>query len=77
MMPLRTAPILPQVFRAFTPDHEPVNPVADISLQIALDDLKWWSDILEAARANGQLPPSAQRIQAAAAALNEVEDEAV
>ena len=77
MMPLRTAPILAQVFQAFTPDHEPLNPVADISLQIALDDLKWWSDILEAARANGQLPPSALRIKAAAAALNEVEDEAV
>ena len=77
MMPLRTATILPQVFQAFTPDHEPVNPVADISLQIALDDLKWWSEILEAARANGQLPPAAFRIQAAAAALNEVEDEAV
>ena len=51
--------------------------IADISLQIALDDLKWWSDVLEVARANGQLPPSAFRIQAAAAALDEVEDEAV
>jgi NAD(P)H-dependent FMN reductase len=77
MVPLRTATILPQVFQAFSPDHEPVNPVADISLQIALDDLKWWSDVLEAGRANGQLPPSAFRIQAAAAALSEVEDEAV
>jgi NAD(P)H-dependent FMN reductase len=77
MVPLRTATILPQVFQAFTPDREPVNPVADISLQIALDDLKWWSDVLAAARANGQLPPSALRVQAAAAALNEVEDEAV
>ena len=75
MMPLRTAPIFPQVFQAFTPDHEPVNPVADINLEIALDDLKWWSDVLEAARANGQLPPAAFRIQAAAAAVNQVEDE--
>ena len=77
MMPLRTATIFPQVFQAFTPDHQPVNPVADISLRIALDDLKWWSEVLEPARANGQLPPAAFRIQAAAAALNEVEDEAV
>lgn len=77
MVPLRTATILPQVFQAFTSDQEPVNPVADISLQIALDDLKWWSDVLEAARANGQLLPSALRIQTEAAALNEVEDEAV
>jgi NAD(P)H-dependent FMN reductase len=77
MMPLRTAPIFPQVFQAFTPEHQPVNPVAEISLQIALDDLKWWSDVLEKARANGQLPPAAFRIQAKAAAVNEVEDEAV
>ena len=75
--PLRTAPIFPQVFQAFTPEHEPVNPVAEISLQIALDDLKWWSEVLEKARGNGQLPPAAFRIQAAAAAVNEVEDEAV
>jgi NAD(P)H-dependent FMN reductase len=77
MMPLRTATIFPQVFQAFTPDHQPVNPVADISLRIALDDLKWWSDVLEKARADGQLPPAAVRIQAAAAAFNEVEDEVV
>ena len=77
MMPLRTAPIFPQVFQAFTPEHQPVNPVAEISLQIAFDDLKWWSKLLEKARADGQLPPAAFRIQAAAAAVNEVEDEAV
>jgi NAD(P)H-dependent FMN reductase len=77
MMPLRTVTILPQVFEAFTPSQQPVNPVADISLRISLDDLEWWSDVLERARADGQLPPAAFRMQAAAAALNEVEDEAV
>jgi NAD(P)H-dependent FMN reductase len=77
MVPLRTMTIFPQVFEAFTADHQPVNPVAEISLRIALDDLKWWSEVLEKARANGQLPPSAFRIQAAAAALNEIEDESV
>jgi NAD(P)H-dependent FMN reductase len=77
MVPLRTATIFPQVFQAFTSDHQPVNPVADLSLRIALDDLKWWSDVLEKARADGQLPPAAFRIQAAAAAFNEVEAEVV
>ncbi len=77
MVPLRTATILPQVFEAFEPDQSPKNPVTEISLRIALDDLKWWADVLAPARANGQLPPAAFRIQAAAAALNEVEDEAV
>src|SRR3984957_7557681 len=41
MVPLRTMTILAQVFEAFTADGQPVNPVADISLQNALDDLKW------------------------------------
>jgi NAD(P)H-dependent FMN reductase len=77
MVPLRTAVIIPQVFQAFAPDSQPVNPIADISLRIALDDLKWWSVALEAARAEGQLPPSAFRVQAAAASVDEVEDEAV
>lgn len=77
MVPLRTMTIFPQVFEAFTADHQPVNPIAEISLRIALDDLKWWSDVLEKARANGQLPPAAFRIQAAAASLDEIEDESV
>jgi len=77
MVPLRTAIIIPQVTEAFDEAGKPVNRVADISLRIALDDLKWWSDVLGAARAEGQLPPAAFRIRAAAAALDEVEDEAV
>ena len=77
MVPLRTVTIFPQVFEAFDEQHSPKNPVAELSLRIGLDDLKWWSDVLAAGRAKGQLPPAAFRIQAAAAALNEVEDEAV
>jgi NAD(P)H-dependent FMN reductase len=69
------------VFVSFAFRNKPVAvvgyPVADISLRIALDDLKWWSVALETARAEGQLPPSAFRVQAAAAAVDEVEDEAV
>ena len=77
MVPLRTVTIFPQVFEAFDEEQRPRNPVAEISLRIALDDLKWWSDVLAAGRAKGQLPPAAFRIQAAAASLNEIEDEAV
>jgi NAD(P)H-dependent FMN reductase len=76
MVPLRTVTVLPQVFQAFDEEQRPLNPVAEICLRIALDDLAWWSDVLGAARAKGQLPPSAVRIQAAAMALNTVEDEA-
>ena len=77
MMPLRTVTIFPQVVQAFTADQQPVDPLAEVSLRISLDDLKWWSETLEKARAIGQLPPAAFRIQAAAAALDEVEDEAL
>src|ERR1700730_13316481 len=77
MVPLRTVTIFPQVFEAFDEEQRPRNPVAELSLQISLDDLKWWSDVLAAGRAKGQLSPAAFRIQAAAAAVNEVEEEAV
>jgi NAD(P)H-dependent FMN reductase len=77
MVPLRTAVVIPQVAEAFDEAGRPVNPVAEVSLGIALDDLKWWTDVLKAARAKGQLPPAAFRIQAAAAAVDEVEAEAV
>jgi NAD(P)H-dependent FMN reductase len=77
MVPLRTAVVIPQVSEAFDESGKPINRVADVSLRIALDDLKWWSDVLEAARAQGQLPPAAFRIGAAVAAFDEVEDEAV
>ena len=77
LVPLRTAVVIPQVATAFDDDGQPVNPVTDISLRIALDDLAWWSSALKQARAGGELPPAAFRIQAAAAAANEIEDEAV
>jgi NAD(P)H-dependent FMN reductase len=77
LVPLRTSVIIPQVAEAFDVDGEPINPLADISLKIALDDLAWWAAALGQARAAGQLPPAAFRVQAAAAEINEVEDEAV
>jgi NAD(P)H-dependent FMN reductase len=77
LVPLRAAVVIPQVADAFDKAGQPVNPVTDISLRVALDDLAWWSAALERARAAGELGPAAFRIQAAAAAVNEIEDEAV
>jgi NAD(P)H-dependent FMN reductase len=77
LVPLRTAVVIPQVAEAFDNAGLPINPVTDISLGVALDDLAWWSAALERARTAGELGPAAFRIQAAAAALNEIEDEAV
>jgi len=75
LVPVRTAVVIPQVFQAFDDEGQPVDPLAEVSLGIALDDLKWWSDALASARANGELPPAAFRVQAAAAAAHEVEQE--
>jgi NAD(P)H-dependent FMN reductase len=77
LVPLRTSVIIPQVVGAFDASGAPINPITDISLRIALDDLVWWATALQNARAIGQLPPAAFRIQAAAAAVDEVEEEAV
>ncbi len=77
LVPLRTSVIIPQVVEAFDVTGQPVNPVTDIALQVALDDLAWWAAALTQARGGGELQPAAFRIQAAAAAVNEVEDEAL
>jgi NAD(P)H-dependent FMN reductase len=77
LVPLRSSVIIPQVVEAFGIDGMPINPLTEISLKITLDDLAWWAAKLNLARAGGQLPPAAFRIQAAAAAVNEVEDEAI
>jgi hypothetical protein len=44
---------------------------------LALDDLVWWASAVARAREEGPLPPAAFPIQAAAAAVHEVEDEAL
>jgi NAD(P)H-dependent FMN reductase len=75
LVPLRTSVIIPQVVEAFDVNGKPINPIADISLRAALEDLAWWAATLKRARAAGQLQPAAFRIRAAAAAVNEVEDE--
>ncbi|MHB8466725.1 MAG: NADPH-dependent FMN reductase [Acidimicrobiales bacterium] len=77
LVPIRTAVVIPQVATAFDDDGQPVNPVTDISLRVALDDLAWWASALKQARAGGELRPAVFRVQAAAAAANQIEDEAV
>jgi NAD(P)H-dependent FMN reductase len=66
-VPLRNAVVLPFVATAFDTEGKPVNPATDISLQVMLDDLAWWSTALENARAAGELPPGSLRARAALA----------
>ena len=77
MVPIRAAVVIPRVAEAFDGSGLPVDPVTDVSLGVALDDLAWWSAALEQARATGELAPGGFRVQAAAAACNEIEDEVV
>ena len=77
LVPLRSAVVIPHVTQAFNESGDPINPVTDLSLQVALDDLAWWTSVLARGRADGELPPGAFRLQAAAAALNQVEDDAL
>jgi NAD(P)H-dependent FMN reductase len=65
MVPLRNSVLISDVQRAFNAEGNPLDPLTDVAMSIALDDLAWWSDALVPARAAGQLPPGAFRLFAA------------
>ena len=65
--PLRSTVILPFVEKAFDADGQPADAATEVSLQILLDDLAWWSAALHAARAAGELIPGKVRARMAAA----------
>jgi NAD(P)H-dependent FMN reductase len=67
-VPMRNTVVIPYVGTAFGDDGEPVNPATEISMQVMLDDLAWWSAALDKARAEGQLVPGSFRARAALAA---------
>ncbi len=70
-VPLRSATVVPFVNDAFDEQGQPVNPMTAASLSITLDDLTWWSAVLEKARAEGELVPGQLRARAAMAAIVE------
>ena len=67
-VPLRNTVIIPGVSTAFNDQGKPNDPMAKISLDIMLEDLAWWTPVLEKARADGELVPGGFRAQAAMAA---------
>jgi NAD(P)H-dependent FMN reductase len=67
-VPLRNTVVIPFVTSAFDEDGEPIDPAANVSLDVMLDDLAWWSHALEAARSAGELAPGVFRARAALAA---------
>ncbi len=70
-VPLRNSVLIPFVESAFDDGDRPKDPVTDIAMTIMLDDLAWWSALLEKGRAEGELPPGTMRRVAAARALAE------
>jgi NAD(P)H-dependent FMN reductase len=70
MVPLRNAVLVGEVGQAFDEDGDPKNPVSDISLTVAIDDLLWWGRATRVARSQGQLMPGTWRRRAAVAALS-------
>jgi NAD(P)H-dependent FMN reductase len=68
-VPLRNGVLIPFVESAFDEHDRPKDPVTDIAMTVMLDDLAWWSALLEKGRAEGELPPGTLRRMAAASAL--------
>ncbi|GAB7003471.1 NAD(P)H-dependent oxidoreductase [Nocardioides sp. AN3] len=64
MVPLRNAVVIPSVLTAFD-GLAPHDPVTEVCLRIALDDLAWWGSALKVARAGGELKPGVPRIREA------------
>ena len=68
LVPLRNTIIIPMIGEAFDADGNPTNRRTEIAADIALDDLLWWSTLLNEGRARGVLPPGTTRFRQALAA---------
>jgi NAD(P)H-dependent FMN reductase len=66
-IPVRTPTLVPFVATAFDAEGKPTNPVLNAGLSVMLDDLAWLAKALKTARTEGEPPPAAFRIRAAAA----------
>jgi NAD(P)H-dependent FMN reductase len=71
-VPLRNTVVIPYVTNAFDEHGEAKDPAANVSLDVMLDDLAWWSHVLETGRTNGELIPGGFRARAALAAIEAV-----
>jgi len=67
MVPLRNSVLIGAVGGAFSDDAEPHNPMTDAAMTILLDDLEWWTKVMSAARAEGELAPGTMRFRLLAA----------
>jgi NAD(P)H-dependent FMN reductase len=59
---LRNSVLVGGVGQAFDDDDgRPVNPATEAALRVMKDDLAWWTNVLDRARAEGQLAPGNAR----------------
>jgi len=59
---LRNAVLIPFVESAFDRSGNANNPMTDAAATIMLQDLTWWSNVLNNARASGELAPGGRRL---------------
>jgi NAD(P)H-dependent FMN reductase len=69
LVPLRSTVIIPKVDSAFDESGRPVDPMTEVAMTVALDDLAWWTALLQRGREEGELAPAGFRTRAAAAEL--------
>jgi NAD(P)H-dependent FMN reductase len=66
---LRNSVLIGGVGQAFDELDEPVNPATEAALRVLRDDVAWWANVLDRARAEGQLAPGNARFMQELAAL--------
>jgi NAD(P)H-dependent FMN reductase len=66
---LRNSVLIGAVGQAFDEQDEPVNPATEAALRVLRDDVAWWANVLDRARAEGQLAPGNARFMQELAAL--------
>jgi NAD(P)H-dependent FMN reductase len=67
---LRNTVLVGGVGGAFDDAGEPTNVATDAALNVLKDDVAWWADVLNRARAEGQLAPGNARFMQELAALS-------
>ena len=65
-VPLRNTVLIPFVGSAFDDAGQPKDLMTGAAMTVLLDDLAWWSTLLEKGRADGELAPGTIRRMAAA-----------
>jgi NAD(P)H-dependent FMN reductase len=65
-VPLRNTVLIPFVESAFDDHDQPKDPMTNIAMTVLLDDLAWWTALLEKGRADGELLPGTFRRMALA-----------